>query len=94
MKDDVLHHQKVGSFCSNIIFKTIQLFDEWVLRNPKILQYLHFNIPYMFDCWADPVFYKLIPENTHLHRNWKYHCTSDLLFGSFGFGRKSKSIVD
>ena len=32
-------------------------------------------------------------ENTHLLRKGKkYHCTADLLFECFGFGRTSKSV--
>ena len=30
-----------------------------------------------------------IPENTHLLREGKYHCTTDLLFDWFGFGQTS-----
>ena len=33
-------------------------------------------------------------ENTHLLREGKYHCTADLIFDWFGFGRTSKSVVD
>ena len=32
------------------------------------------------------------PENTHLLRKGKYHCTADLLLDWFGFGQTSKSV--
>ena len=32
------------------------------------------------------------PENTHLLRKGKYHCTADLLFDRLGFGQTSKSV--
>ena len=32
------------------------------------------------------------PENTHLLRKGKYHCTADLLFDQLGFGQTSKSV--
>ena len=35
---------------------------------------------------------KLDPENTHLLRKGKYHCTADLLFDRLGFGQTSKSV--
>ena len=42
-----------------------------------------------------PYLHTPTPENTHLLRKGKYHCTAHLqLFDWFGFGRTSKSVVD
>ena len=31
---------------------------------PNVMQYMHGNIPYMFDCWADPVVHLLLLKNS------------------------------
>ena len=33
-----------------------------VYDRPKNVQYMHSNIPYMFDCWVDPVVQLLLPK--------------------------------
>ena len=39
----------------------------------KIVQYMHGNISFMFDCWADPVVHLLLLKSSMTFRFPAYH---------------------
>ena len=38
-------------------------------KPPKVMQNMHGNIPYMFDCWADPVAHRFPLKSSMLTLN-------------------------